>query len=70
MPKIVTPADRKREARVEAQKMADAIGYALASDTDPSVTDAERAELWAVVANHAGQVQRRSRILAGLGRGG
>lgn len=70
MPKIVTAADRKREAAAHADELSIAILAAIAGDSEPDLNDDERRELWAVVANHAGQIQRRSRILAGLGRGG
>jgi hypothetical protein len=61
MPKIVTDAVRAAEADTLAAQLADAVKVARASGT---------AEDWAKVATFAGNVQRRARLLAGLGRGG
>lgn len=70
MPKIVTDADRKRETAAHAMELSRALSAAQAADRNATATDAEKRELWAGVANHAGQIQRRTRLLAGLGRGG
>ncbi len=70
MPKIVTRQTRIIEADTSVQKLRTANAAAKAAETDPNVTDAERLELWAEVATLAGAVQRRTRQLAGLGRGG
>jgi hypothetical protein len=70
MPKIVTTQQRKDEAADHADKLNAAIRVACATDSDPNATEDDRREQWAVVANHAGQIQRRARIVAGLGRGG
>jgi hypothetical protein len=70
MPKIVTRQTRIIETRNAASDLRSALAAAHASETDPDNTDAERAELWAEVAEASGQIQRRSRQLAGLGRGG
>jgi len=70
MPKIVTRQTRIIETTNAAQQFDGDLAAAIASETDPSLSDAERCELWAAVATNAGQVQRRARQLAGLGRGG
>ena len=70
MPKIVTRQTRIIEASTAGVALQQALNAANASETDPNVDDAERAELWATVAHEAGQIQRRTRQLAGLGRGG
>ncbi len=70
MPKIVTRQSRIAETRQGAHELRTALAAAWASESDPDATDAARLDLWADVANAAGQVQRRSRQLAGLGRGG
>ena len=70
MPKIVTRQTRIAETREATDKLNVAIRAALDSEHRSKVTDEERAKLWADVAREAGQVQRRTRQLAGLGRGG
>lgn len=70
MPKIVTRQTRVQETRESGRALASALRAALDSENRTKVTDTERAELWAAVATEAGAVQRRTRQLAGLGRGG
>lgn len=70
MPKIVTRQTRIAESRAHAAELAAQIAGAVAADSDPNVTDAERAAAWGLVAESAGAIQRRTRQLAGLGRGG
>lgn len=70
MPKIVTRETRIAETRQYGAALESALRAALGGEGDPSNTDTEREALWAQVANAAGQVQRRTRQLAGLGRGG
>lgn len=70
MPKIVTRQSRIIETTNAATYLEGHLSAAVAAESDPDNTDAERAELWAKVAHEAGQVQRRTRQLAGLGRGG
>lgn len=70
MPKIVTRETRIAETRQYGTNLDAALAIALASETDPDNTDGERMALWSDVAEAAGQIQRRTRQLAGLGRGG
>lgn len=70
MPKIVTRQTRIIEASTAGVLLKQALEQANASETDPNVGDDERLELWGEVATLAGTVQRRTRQLAGLGRGG
>lgn len=70
MPKIVTRQTRIIEADSAGQALRTALAAAKASESDPSNATEDRAELWAEVATLAGAVQRRTRQLAGLGRGG
>ena len=70
MPKIVTRQTRIVEADASGQQLRHALAAAKASEIDPNATDGDRALLWAEVATFAGAVQRRTRQLAGLGRGG
>ena len=60
----VPDEQRAAEADELAAKMAEAIKAARASDPRAA------REAWAEVATYAGNVQRRARLLAGLGRGG
>jgi hypothetical protein len=57
--------EEQRAAEVEALggKLAEAVALALSNPSDPK-------DAWAEVAAYAGNVQRRARLLAGLGRGG
>lgn len=65
MPKIVTNESRAAEVKAASRGLASAIDKAMAaSDTSEAMA------LWADVATRAGQIQRRTRQLAGLGRGG
>ncbi len=70
MPKIVTRQTRIAETRIYGDALATALRVARAGETDPDNTPEEREALWAQVAESAGQIQRRTRQLAGLGRGG
>lgn len=70
MPKIVTRQTRIVEATTAATYLDGALAVAVAGESDPDNTPAERDALWAEVATLAGAVQRRTRQLAGLGRGG
>lgn len=70
MPKIVTREGRIVEVRSAAHGLATAIATATAAESDPSNSEAEVQELWADVATRCGAIQRRTRQLAGLGRGG
>ena len=68
MPKIVTRQTRVAESHDNGELLARALRTAKHVETNG--TDAEREAAWADVANYAGQIQRRTRQLAGLGRGG
>lgn len=70
MPKIVTRESRIAEVKEHARGLATAIQTATAAESDPSNTAEEVQELWADVATRCGAIQRRTRQLAGLGRGG
>jgi hypothetical protein len=70
MPKIVTRQTRIIEADSAGQDLRSALARAKASETANGLTETDRAEAWAEVATLAGAVQRRTRQLAGLGRGG
>lgn len=70
MPKIVTRTTRIIEADRAGQDLRTALAAAKAGEATPTLSDGARAELWAEVATLAGAVQRRTRQLAGLGRGG
>jgi len=70
MPKIVTRQTRIIETTNAARQFSADFYAAVVGESDPSLSDAERCELWAAVATNAGQIQRRTRQLAGLGRGG
>lgn len=70
MPKIVTRQTRIIETNNAGDQLRAALQAANAGEGDPDNTTEERAELWSQVAWAAGQVQRRTRQLAGLGRGG
>lgn len=66
MPKIVTRESRIAEVRNEAHGLATAIAAANAAENRGE--DAQ--SYWADVATRCGAIQRRTRQLAGLGRGG
>ncbi len=70
MPKIVTRQTRILETRDSLAQLRAAENYAMAVETDADATEADKAAKWAEVATLAGAVQRRTRQLAGLGRGG
>jgi hypothetical protein len=73
-----TDATRIKRTASRASELARAVEYALELDhahrNGSGMADGtnycERAEAWAEVATLAGNVQRDTRILAGLGRGG
>ncbi|MCW2983495.1 MAG: hypothetical protein JWR63_1065 [Conexibacter sp.] len=65
----VTDAQRAAEAEALGAELTKAIAAAVAVPSDPSHAEAAR-EAWVQVATYAGNVQRRARLLAGLGRGG
>jgi hypothetical protein len=58
-------SDAKRAAEIETLtgRLVVAVSFASDNPSDPRVA-------WAEVATYAGAIQRRSRLLAGLGRGG
>jgi hypothetical protein len=60
-----TKTDEQRAAEVSliAEKLSAAVAVALSNPSDPRAA-------WAEVATYSGNVQRRARLLAGLGRGG
>jgi hypothetical protein len=58
-----TDDQRATEVDALAAKLADAVAVALSNPSDPKAA-------WTDVATYAGNVQRRARLLAGLGRGG
>lgn len=60
-PKL-TDAERAATAALSAKAIRQAF-----HGRDPATFTADD---WAVIAKHAGELQRRSRLLAGLGRGG
>jgi hypothetical protein len=64
MPKQDRTAKRRAEIESLSAKLADAVAAALAA-----YPESEQAA-WREVATYAGNVQRRARLLAGLGRGG
>lgn len=66
----VTESARIARTAVRADQLRDAVTVAAAAGTDPSATRSEIQDLWAVVAGLAGNIQRDTRLLAGLGRGG
>lgn len=66
-------AKRAAQALTLSAELAEAVRKANAATMGPGSPEltAEGVQaLWADVANYAGQIQRRSRLLAGLGRGG
>lgn len=70
MPKIVTRQTRIAEAQHSAARLRSAMAGAREMETVRDATDREKAAMWAEAAEAAGQIQRRARQLAGLGRGG
>jgi hypothetical protein len=64
MPKIVTNESRAAEVKAASRGLAAAIERAMSAE------GTEAMALWADVAKRAGAIQRRTRQLAGLGRGG
>jgi hypothetical protein len=58
-----TDEQRAVEVAVIADKLSAAVAAALSNPSDPRAA-------WVDVATYAGNIQRRSRLLAGLGRGG
>lgn len=70
MPKIVTRSSRIAECETRAKGLAEAVAIAVAAESDPSNSDADKLALWEAAEQHAAKIHRNSRLLAGKSKGG
>lgn len=59
-----------RPRKSEAERYAELLAHARALEAAIAACSPDNVESMAKVAESAGQIQRRARLLAGLGRGG